>query len=75
MSSLENLEAHTCCKWHYLFDPTTSNCNIFRQLIQSPIDKGRLRFAKSQQDDQLTPIGLDGKGLLNRQPPTDLSID
>jgi hypothetical protein len=39
---------------------------MFRRVIQWAIDKGRLKFSKSQQMDQLDSIGLDGKQVLNR---------
>jgi hypothetical protein len=35
-------------------------------VIQSAIDKGRLRFSEAQQMDQLDSIGLDGKQVSNR---------
>ena len=35
-------------------------------MIQSAIDKGRLRFSEAQHMDQLDSIGLDGKYVLNR---------
>ena len=35
---------------------------MFRRVIQSAIDKGRLRFSK----DQLMSIGVDGKHISNR---------
>jgi hypothetical protein len=37
------------------------------------IDTGRLRFAQTQEDDQLATIGFNGKGSLNRLASTDLS--
>jgi hypothetical protein len=39
---------------------------MFRRVIQSAIDKGRLKFSKAQQMDQLDSIGLDGKQVSNR---------
>jgi hypothetical protein len=39
---------------------------MFRCVIQSAIDKGRLKFSEAQQMDQLDSIGLDGKHVLNR---------
>jgi hypothetical protein len=35
-------------------------------VIQSTIDKGRLRFSEAQQMDQLDSIDLDGKQVLNQ---------
>jgi hypothetical protein len=38
---------------------------MFHRVIQSAIDKGHLRFSKAQQNNQLDPIGLDGKQIWN----------
>ena len=40
----QNLEELTYCKWHNSYDHNTCDCNMFRCIIQSAIDKGRLRF-------------------------------
>jgi hypothetical protein len=48
---------------------------IFCQFIQLAIDTGRLRFAQTQEDDQLATIGFDGKGSLNRLASAGLSKD
>jgi hypothetical protein len=61
LPSIQNIEELTYCKWHNSSDHNTSNCNIFCRVIQSTIDKGRLRFSEAQQMDQLDSIGLDGK--------------
>jgi hypothetical protein len=58
---VKNLEELTYCKWHNSSNHNTSNCNMFRRVIQSAIDKGRLRFSEAQQMDQLDLIGHDGK--------------
>jgi hypothetical protein len=39
---------------------------MFRRVIQSAIDKGRLKFSKARRMDQLNSIGLDSKHILNR---------
>ena len=39
---------------------------MFCRVIQSAIDKGRLRFFEAQHMDQLDSIGLDGKQVSNR---------
>jgi hypothetical protein len=39
---------------------------MFRRVIKSAIDKGRLKFFEAQQMDQLNSIGLDGKHVSNR---------
>ena len=48
---IQNLEELTYCKWHNSSDHNTSDCNVFRRVIQSAIDKGRLRFSEAQQMD------------------------
>jgi hypothetical protein len=53
LSSIQNLEELTYYKWHNLFDHNTCDCNMFRCVIQLAIDKGRLKFSKAQQMDQL----------------------
>ena len=45
MPSLLDLEERIYCKWHNSFEHCTSDCNIFRQKIQSAIIEGRLCFA------------------------------
>ena len=40
MPSPQSLEVETYCKLHNSFDHNTSNCNMFRRLIQSAINKG-----------------------------------
>jgi hypothetical protein len=69
------LKERKYCKWHNSFNHNTSDCNIFHQFIQSAIDTGRLRFAQTQEDDQLATIGFDGKGSLNWLVPAGLSKD
>jgi hypothetical protein len=66
LPSIQNLEELTYYKWHNSSDHNTSNCNVFHRVIQSAIDKGRLKFSKAQQMDQLDSIGLDDKQILNR---------
>jgi hypothetical protein len=39
---------------------------MFRRVIQSAIDKGRLKFSEAQQMDQLDSIGINGKQVLNQ---------
>jgi hypothetical protein len=45
---------------------------MFHRVIQSAIDKGRLKFSKAQQMHQLDSIGFDGKQILNRLALADL---
>jgi hypothetical protein len=66
LPSNQNLEELTYCKWHNSSGHNTSNCNVFCQVIQSAIDKGRLRLFGAQHMDQLDSISLDGKQVLNR---------
>jgi len=66
LPSIQNLEELTYYKWHNSSDHNTSHFNVFRRLIQSAIDNGRLRFSKAQQMDQLDSIGLDGKQVSNQ---------
>jgi hypothetical protein len=66
LPSIQNLEVLTYCKWHNSFDHNTGDCNIFRRVIQSAIDKDRLKFSEAQQMDQLDSIGLDCKHVSNR---------
>ena len=39
---------------------------MFRQIIKSTIDKGRLKFLETPRDDQSVPIGPDGRKFLHR---------
>ena len=39
---------------------------MFRQIVKSTIDKGRLKFVETPKDDQSIPIGPDGKTFLHR---------
>ena len=39
---------------------------MFRQIVKSAIDKGRLKFVETPRDDQSIPIGPDGKKFLHR---------
>jgi hypothetical protein len=65
LPSIQNVKELIYCKWHNSFDHNTSNCNVFRRVIQSAIHNGQLRFSEAQQMDQLYSIGLDGKQVLN----------
>jgi hypothetical protein len=55
------LEDRKYCKWHNFFNHNTSDCNIFRQFIQSAIDTGRLRFAQTREDDRWLQLVLMAK--------------
>ena len=39
---------------------------MFRQIVKSAIDKGRLKFVETPRDDESIPIGPDGKRFLHR---------
>ena len=67
MSSLDAKE-QGYCRLHNSFCHGTQNCNMFRQIIQSSINSGRLKLAHAQENDQLKSIGsigLDDKKLQN----------
>ena len=39
---------------------------MFRQIVKSAIDKGRLKFVETPRDHQSIPIGPDGRKFLHR---------
>ena len=39
---------------------------MFRQIVKSAIDSGRLKLVKTPRDNQAIPIGPDGKRILHR---------
>jgi hypothetical protein len=69
--SPHDLEGRVYCKWHNSFDHSISSGNAFHLVIQSAINKGRLRFAYLFRDDQLTSIDHDDKILSNQQSQAD----
>ena len=44
---------------------------MFHQIVQSAINKGRLKFVETQTDSQSISIGMDGQKLLDRLPLAD----
>ena len=40
--------------------------NMFRQIVKSAIEKGRLKFVETPRDDLYISIGPDGKKILHR---------
>ena len=54
------------CKLHDSFKHSLGDCNMFRQIVKSAIEKGRLRFVETSKDDQSIPIGPDGNFFLHR---------
>jgi hypothetical protein len=69
--SPHDLEGRVYCKWHNSFDHSTSSCNAFHLVIQSAINRGRLKFSYLCKDDQLTLIDHDDKILSNQQSQVD----
>jgi hypothetical protein len=63
---LPSMQEQIYCRLHNSFMHSTKDCNMFRQIVQSAIDKGRLPFAETHVNDQLNSIGLDGNNLLHR---------
>ena len=45
---------------------------MFRQIVKSAIEKGRLKFVETPRDDQSIPIGPDGRKFLHRLLQADL---
>ena len=39
---------------------------MFRQIVKSAIDKGRLKFVETPRDDQSIPIGPNGRKFLHQ---------
>ena len=54
------------CKLHDSSKHNFEDCNTFRQIVKSTIDKGRLKFVETPRDDQSIPIGPNGQKFLNR---------
>ena len=65
------MQGRIYCKLHDSFEHSIDNCNMFHQIVQSAIDKGRLDFGEIHIDDQSISIGLDGKVILHRPPQAD----
>ena len=53
------------CKLHDSFKHSIEDCSMFRQIVKSAIDKGRLKFVETPRDDQSIPIGPNGKKFLH----------
>jgi len=62
MPSLDAKEQYYC-KLHNSFDHSTQNCNMFRQIIKSAVNSGRLKFTPAQETGQLKSIGLNDMKL------------
>ena len=51
------------CKLHDSFKHNFEDCDMFRQIVKSAIDNGRLKLVKIPKDDHAIPIGPDGKNF------------
>lgn len=51
--SKEEIKDKKYCKWHNTWRHNTNNCVVFRNVIQDPIEKGRLKFPGKQKDVML----------------------
>ena len=51
------------CKLHDSFKHSFEDCNMFRQIVKSAIEKGRLKLVETPRDDQSIPIGPDFKPI------------
>ena len=61
-----HLSKDECCKLHDSFKHNFEDRNMFRHIVKSSIEKGRLKFVETQRDDQSIPIGPDGKRFMHR---------
>ncbi|KAM1746425.1 hypothetical protein ACFX11_013056 [Malus domestica] len=52
----EELKGKTYCKYHNSNKHTTNKCVVFRDAIQSWIDKGKLKFPEKQMDVDVYPF-------------------
>ena len=59
------------CKLHDSFKHGIESCDMFHQIVQSAVDKGRLNFGEAHIYDQSILIGHDAKVLLHRPPQAD----
>jgi hypothetical protein len=49
--SSKQLKKHAYCKWHNSYSHATNNCNVSYRLVQSSINKGRLKFAEKSPNE------------------------
>ena len=61
-----SIQGRIYCKLHDSFKHSIEDCNMFRQIVKSAIDKGRLKFVETPTDDESIPIGPGGKRFLHR---------
>ena len=60
-----SIQGRMYCKLHDSSKHNFEDCNMFRQIVKSAIEKGRLKFVETPRDDQSIPIGHDGKKFLH----------
>jgi hypothetical protein len=53
---LEELKRRAYCKLHNSSSHATNDCNVFRQLVQSAINEGRLTFPEMKIDKAPFPV-------------------
>ena len=61
-----SIQGRMYCKLHDSSKHNFEDCNMFRQIVKSAIEKGRLKFVETPRDDRSIPIGPDGKKNLHR---------
>ena len=61
-----SIQGRMYCKLHDSFKHNFEDCNMFRQIVKSAIDSGRLKLVKIPKDDHAIPICPDGKKFLHR---------
>ena len=54
-----SIQGRMYCKLHDSFKHNFEDCNMFRQIVKSAIDSGRLKLVKTPSDHAI-PIGPDG---------------
>src|ERR1041385_6311127 len=59
-----SIQEQMYCKLHDSFKHNFEDCNMFRQIVKSAIDSGRLKLVKTPRDHHDIPIGPDGKKFL-----------
>ena len=61
-----SIQGRKYCKLHDSFKHNFEDYNMFRQIVKSAIDSGRLKLVKTPKDDHAILIGLDGRKFLHR---------
>ena len=56
-----SIQGRMYCKLHDSFEHSIESCDMFHQIVQSAVDKGRLNFGEAHIDDQSILIGVHGK--------------